>query len=210
MALVLLQGGYNPLGQFDADDTVATTFKGGEVVSFKYVDVPGTDLSAVDADGYANPGKRPVVTNQLTTGMAPLFLVDEGTTGYGTQFGSVWGGTAGQKTQGAELGPHTTTGSGKATLWDKPGLYAVTLDAVAADLAPTNAALTGGQKLYATATGKLTAVAADSFAGSGKCVVARFLEFRAKDSKVSTPASMTGKAVKLDRVVISFHPEMDN
>ena len=56
--------------------------------------------------------------------------------GYGTLFGAVVGGTVGQQVNGpttftgAILGPHTSTGSGKTTCWDKPGLYAVSLDAV--------------------------------------------------------------------------------
>ena len=166
MSLKLLQPGIQPLGQFDGLDTDVLTLKGGEVVSFAQVTTagqPGVTTSGLDQaaydvfDGYINVGgtfKRPAVsrkfdgTTTLTNATRPLMLSDEGITGYGTLFGAVVGGTVGQQVNGpttytgAVLGPHTATGSGKCTCWDKPGLYAVSLDAcdttASAGLQPTN------------------------------------------------------------------------
>ena len=164
MALELVQPGIQPLGQFDGYDNVYLTVLGGEVGTIVPVEV-GADRAVKDADGTAGyvgtaPRTRPAVTTNLVDGNRPLCLVDDGIAGYGTLFGSVLGGVGGQLTTGQLLGPHTATGSGKLTLWDKPGTYAVTLDAVDTDeadgLVPTNAALTIGDPLYALTNGKLT------------------------------------------------------
>ena len=123
------------------------------------VTASGFDKGAYDVfDGYVNPAspvqdagpRRVVVTHTFgaptvagvlySVGIAgaalrPLMLTDDGITGYGTLFGSVVGGTVGQQVNGpttftgAVLGPATQTGSGKITCWEKPGLYAVSLDA---------------------------------------------------------------------------------
>jgi hypothetical protein len=158
MALKLLQPGLNPLGQFDGLDSDVLTMKGGEVVSFASVTTsgqpgvftPGIDDGAFDVfDGYINSAgtfKRPAVTRLFQTSgtvgpfatTRPLMLSDDGIAGYGTLFGAVVGGAVGQQINnpsvftytGALLGPHTATGSGKVTCWDKPGLYGVSLDAV--------------------------------------------------------------------------------
>jgi len=196
MALKLLQPGIQPLGQFDAHDPVATSCLGGEVAQFTYVSiVAGTDDAAADVDdGYvAAANTRPAATTTLTANIRPRFLVDEGTTGYGTLFGEVVGGSTGLVvTGGAALGPHTATGSGKWTLWDKPGMYAVTLDAVDttlnSGLVPTNPALAGGDALYATAAGLLTPAVGSAV---DTLVLGRFIEFSPSGSLVTTPASLT-------------------
>lgn len=175
MALELVQGTVQPLGQFDGYDAIATSVRGGEVGTIIGVLV-GTDVAVPDADGRdgyvgAPPNHtRPMITTQLDTpGLRPLGLIDDGNeNGYGTMFGSVLGGTGGQQvTGGAVLGPHTATGSGKLTLWDKAGTYAVTLDAVdtdpAAGLVPTNTGLAVGDALYATTAGLLTPDIAKQF-----------------------------------------------
>ena len=200
--LILKQSGINPLGQFDALDANTTTTKGGEVVGFTYIAAAGSDKEAVDVlDGYVSSAKqtRPAVTTSLVSGMRPLFLCDDGTYGYGTLFGIVVGGTVGQQVNGplpsqitgAILGPHTATGSGKLTLWDKPGLYAVTLDAVdqnaTTGLQPTNPTISGGAALYATAAGLLTPNIGAAFES---VVVGRFLEFSTNGSKVTTTVDM--------------------
>jgi hypothetical protein len=169
MALELVQGGIQPLGQFDGLDSQYLNVKGGEVATITAVStVAGVDLAAYDAlDGYTDLGlQRPVVTTTLVSGNRPLYLVDDGIWGYGTIFGSVIGGIAGQITYGlgqvptTQLGPHTAAGSGKLTLWDKPGTYAVTLDAVdttpITGLVPTNPTLRISNPLYATTAGLLT------------------------------------------------------
>lgn len=194
MALKPLQATY-PFGQFDGLDSEASTLLGGEVVGFGAVNVTGTDLHAFDInDGYSGTTtpKRPVVTKTLVTGMRPLFLADEGVKGYGTLFGEIVGGTLGQVSSGgAQLGPHTTTGSGKVTLWGNPGMYAVTLDAVdttlVTGLVPGNSSLLPGTALYATSQGKLTPAVGSAFEA---VVVARFIEFQTTGGRVTTTLSM--------------------
>jgi len=194
MALKLLQPGVQPLGQFDGLDTEVLTLLGGEVVTFSSVAVSGTDKAASDVfDGYENTSsvqRRPVVTKTLSSGKRPLMLADEGTAGYGTLFGTVVGGTVGQvATGGTVLGPHTATGSGKVTCWDKPGLYAVSLDAcdlnATTGLQPTNTTIDAGSALYATTAGLLTPNSASAFQAG--IVVGRFLEFTTNGSLVNTP-----------------------
>ena len=200
MALKLLQPGTQPLGQFDGLDSEVLTLKGGEVVTFNSVPLTSTDKAASDAfDGYSEPSveKRTVVTKTLVDGYRPLMLADDGVAGYGTLFGTVVGGTVGQVvTGGAVLGPHTATGSGKVTCWDKPGLYAVSLDAcdptASTGLTPTNTTLKTGAALYASSSsstfgaGLLTPNSAESF-DSGPFVVGRFVEFATNGSLVNTP-----------------------
>ena len=196
MALKVLQGS-RPYGQFDGLDSVVTACKGGEVVGFSYVATSqATDKHAKDIDdGYVSNTtvQRPAVTTALTSGMRPLFLVDDGTSGYGTLFGEVVGATVGMVVSGGTvLGPHTATGSGKLTLWDGPGIFAVTLDAVhtatTTGLVPTNTTLAGGAALYATSGGLLTPAVGSAFES---IVVGRFLEFATNGSLVNTPKSLT-------------------
>lgn len=225
MALKPLQAMY-PLGQFDGLDGDLTALLGGEVVGFTSYNTIGTDLSAQDVkDGYSGTTNkvRPAVTKTLVANMRPLFLADEGTTGYGTLFGTVVGGTTGQVvTGGAVLGPHTTAGSGKVTLWDKPGLFAVTLDAVdttaTTGLVPGNTTLVPGVGLYATTSGKLTPNVASAFE---VVVVARFIEFTTNGSLVTTPNNLvsalnspngnvaSGKPNSFTQVVIHFAGALD-
>ncbi len=208
MSLKLLQPGIQPLGQFDGYDSDVLTLKGGEVVSFASVTTngqPGVTTSGLDQaaydvfDGYVNVSgvlKRPAVsrkfdgTTTLGAGSRPLMLSDDGITGYGTLFGSVVGGAVGQQVSGgAVLGPHTSTGSGKTTCWDKPGLYAVSLDAVdtaANGLVPTNTALAVGTALSFTSLGLLTPLSGGNTLGGGPRV-ATLVEFNTNGSLVTTP-----------------------
>jgi hypothetical protein len=195
MSLKLLQPGTQPLGQFDGYDNDYLTLKGGEIVTLISVPVPGDKAAADSFDGYVNPSgvqKRPVVTHSnLLSTSRPLFLADEGITGYGTLFGSVVGGVVGQvATGGSVLGPHTATGSGKVTCWDKQGLYAVSLDAcdtaVTTGLQPTNTTLDVGTQLTYSSTGLLTPVGSPAAVG-GAPAVARFVDFESNGSLVTTP-----------------------
>jgi hypothetical protein len=222
MALRILQPGIQPLGQFDGLDTQLNLIQGGEVGTIIGIAVNSGDKAAADADGsdgYVGvpPNQqRPVVTLTLAAGARPLFLLDEGTSPYyGTLFGRLVGGTAGQIINGTILGPNTDQGSGKVTLWDKPGLYATTLDAVDTDpvdgLAPTNVGLSIGDPLYATAAGLLTPDLAKSF--DGALVVARFVEFSTDGSLVTTPeylvAPTTGPGAQpqtFSRAIYHFIP----
>jgi hypothetical protein len=218
MSLKLLQPGIQPLGQFDGLDAETLTFKGGEVCSLAAVatntqpgvTTAGLDQGAYDVfDGYVqNPAGtflRPAVSKNwnatvLTPATTrPLFLADDGILGYGTLFGAVVGGTVGQQVNGpnsytgAVLGPHTATGSGKITCWDKPGLYAVSLDAVdttaATGLVPTNVAhgLTVGSALSFTVAGLLTPLTAGGSPAAGAPTVGHFVEFNTNGSLVTTP-----------------------
>lgn len=204
MALELVQPGIQPLGQFDGYDGIYLTVKGGEVATIVGVTAKrsgGTDLSAF-GDGYVGT-MRPAVTTQLASGARPLFLVDDGVTGYGTLFGSVIGGVAGQISDGVGtyngqvLGPHTAAASGKLTLWDKPGTYAVTLDAVdttaSTGLVPTNTTLSIADPLYATDAGLLTPDSASAFEN---VKVGYFLNFEPYKggSLVTTPVSLVSAA----------------
>ncbi len=216
MALKLLQAGKDPLGQFDGLDTEYLTLLGGEIGTFTLVPDGSSDLAAFDAvDGYvSNPNAgRVAVTRTLVDGYSrPLFLLDEGTFGYGTMFGTALGGVVGQivpnpdspaTTGGIALGPHTAWGSGKVTCWDKPGLYAVTLDAVRSDLAPATNLLPGAP-LYATTNGLLTSEVGQAFEN---VVVARFVEFSTSGSYVTTPRHVAGGTKNYTQVVIHFHVE---
>lgn len=203
MALVLLNPGSNPLGQYDAVDAITTTVKGGEVLTFTSVTIASDKGAADVADGYLNPGtSRAALTTTLATGARPLMLCDEGSRYYGTLFGAVVGGTVGQTSFGpdssglasAQLGPHTALGSGKLTAWDKQGMYGVTLDAcdttASTGLQPTNSTLAAGAALYATTAGLLTPNKTLAFENDGSghgLVVANFVEFRTRGSLVSTP-----------------------
>ena len=180
------------------------------------VTTPGLDQGAYDVfDGYVNESgtlKRAAVTRlwdgthlpssgNYTAGLGgrPLMLSDEGILGYGTLFGAVVGGTVGQQVNGpysytgAVLGPHTATGSGKTTCWDKPGLYAVSLDATDTNattgLQPTNTGLTVAYPLSFTSTGLLTPNGGNAVGNpvSGTPTVGHLVEFNTNQSLVTTP-----------------------
>lgn len=211
MALKPLNPRHEPYGVFDAKDSDVTAFKGGEVVTFDYVAVSGTDKSAKDtADGYVSDTSktRPVVTKSLTSGRRLLFLADEGVVGYGTLFGVAVGGTAGQDQTGVSLGVHTGYASGKVTCWDGPGLYAVTLDAVDTNsgtgLVKTNGSLAGGAALYATSAGLLTPTVGSAFESY---VVGRFIEFTTNGSFVTTPSDLVTGATNFTQAVLRFKTE---
>jgi hypothetical protein len=219
MSLKLLQPGIQPIGQLDGYDADFLTVKGGEVCTLGSVatfgqpgvTAPGYDKAAYDSfDGYVNPSmvaKRPVVTRTfsgtgtlsgVSAASRPLMLTDDGILGYGTLFGAVVGGTVGQQVNGPNtysgvvLGPATQTGSGKITCWDKPGLYAVSLDAcdtaATTGLQPTNTTLDVGAALTYNATGLLTPNVGGS--GIGGAVVGRLVEFTTNGSLVTTPNSL--------------------
>lgn len=220
MALQPIQA-IRPFGQFDGLDSQVTSSLGGEVCTLTYVAL-NTDDSAADVeDGYvAQAGTRAAVTTTLASGNRPLFLCDEGISGYGTLFGEIVGASVGKTvTGGTVLGPHTATGSGKVTLWSYPGLYSVTLDAVDttvnSGLLPTNPALAGGDALYATTSGLLTPDVTSAFEA---VVVARFIEFAPNGSLVTTPLgqvqatnSPVGSAApgaQFDVAIINWNPEL--
>jgi len=192
-----LYSGREPLGQFDGLDTEIFTIKGGEVVTFGSTALTSGDKAAPDVyDGYQNPtpasltgGTRTVVTLFKNTAARPLMLADEGLTGYGTMFGNLVGASLGTSTVGTAFGPHSAAASGKITCWDKPGVYAVTLDAVDSSTIKMSGAgqsptIAGGAPLYSTNAGLLTTTVS-----SGNRV-GTFIEFNSGGSLVNTAAGM--------------------
>lgn len=206
MALKVLQPGTYPIGQYDCLDADVLTIKGGEVLTWAAALLSGSDKAAKDSfDGYANGGGTNLsrtILRKVTgaaDGYGQLLLADEGITGYGTIFGTVVGGTAGQSISGTVLGPTTALGSGKVTAWDKPGLYAISLDAVDATIAPT-ATIAPGAILGVTASAQLTTAA------GVVTNAARFVDFETKGSLVSTPANLVNSLSTrtYDYVVVNF------
>jgi hypothetical protein len=194
MALRPLFPNGRPVGAYDALDAERTTILGGEVAGFAYLSITGTDVATSDVDdGYTGiTNLRPALTVTLASGMRPLFLTDEGTTYYGTLFGTVVGSAAGAVvTGGTAIGPHTAHGSGKWTVWGAEGLYAVTLDAVSqvhnTGLVSHNPTLGGNDQLYATSAGLLTPNVSAAFES---VVLGRFIEFTSDGSLVSTTRNM--------------------
>jgi hypothetical protein len=217
MALRILNPGIQPLGQFDFEDGYLSSVKGGEVCTLVALSrtLTAAEKAAADVlDGYTNysQNKRAGLTlNIAVTTARPLWLTDDGTVGYGTLFGQVIGTPAGLSTTGTNLGPHTAAASGKVTAWDKPGLYAVTLDAVdthaTLGLLPANTSLVPQSKIYPTILGVLTPAITRSVGGAGP-VVARFVEFESTArSLVRTPASLVGATPVWEHAVISYFVE---
>ncbi len=224
MALFVLNPGVQPLGQFDMYDSEITSVKGGEIMTLdKTARTNADDKSSPDVlDGYLAPSideGTPTAYRVVariaadSVGSAKLyFLSDEGTSYYGVTLGSVIGTTCGQSTTGTNLGPHTCYGSGKVTLWDKQGLYAVSLDAVNAYLVPDTAAEAlshgglydtplPGERLVRDAAGKLARYAQ---VGNTTDYVAAFIELSSKGSLVTTPARLVGASEVFDRVKIEW------
>lgn len=174
MALKLLQPGIEPLGQYDIEDDDISLMVGGEVGVFQALNV-ATDLYAADV---FSVGPAIHVTLDSVTNNGELYgLVDEGVTGYGTAFGTMIGTAIGKGTGfGAMatsgvvvIGPSTAVGSGKVTLWTKPGLYGVTADGfinstqfgaatLNADIFGTTADGTNDGKLRTTSAGQQVAL----------------------------------------------------
>ena len=140
MALKVLQPGLQPAGQFDLKD--GTTLYGGEYVQMAAAsDYAASDVTNIGPAFYMETSIRNLAASIRFGGLA-----DEGVEGYGTSFGTLIGATVGQGTGFGTLsttgviviGPQTSTGSGKVTVWHAPGLYGVSgkpaTDAVAAPL----------------------------------------------------------------------------
>lgn len=199
--LILLQPGIEPLGQFDLEDDDASLVRGGEVAVFEAINYL--------TDGYAadvlHQGPAVHLSLDNVDADATLYgLVDEGTSeglggkGYGTMFGQMIGTVAGIGTGigtssagVVTIGPSTVRGSGKATLWTKPGLYGVTVHGWASS--SEFAAATLNAKVYGSAAdgtldGKLTTSA------SG-VDVALVLGLVSDTSLVSTTTYFAGSSV---------------
>lgn len=196
--LKLLQPGIEPLGQFDLEDDDVALVQGGEVGVFQALNV-ATDAYAADV---FNVGPTVHISLDRVAADGELYgLVDEGTSpGYGTLFGSLIGGTVGQGTGfGAQstsgvvvIGPSTIRGSGKVTLWTKPGLYGTTVEAWTSEAEFAAAALNAdifGDAADGTNDGKLTTTSG----GNGQ-QVALFVGPVTDRSLVSTTNTSAGIA----------------
>lgn len=219
MALLPQNPGYIPLGQFDIVDSELTTVTGGEVMTLTTASRTNTasEKAAYDVlDGYLGDGAggelRLAATLATTATELPLFLADDGNSpDYLTYFGQVVGSSVGMSTSGTVLGPHTSEGSGKVTLWDKPGLYVVTLGSVASDFQSTEQSLAAA----ALAPGDVLGFNASSQLAHGSCSgvvsgsgVANFMEYESSNktaSLVTTPPRLVGATESFDRVKVWFH-----
>jgi hypothetical protein len=230
MALTLLQPGMEPLGQFDLAD--GATPVGGEVATF------GAAAGVSAADGWAGLATCALGTPAAATagtdaggalaGNSDALhgLVDDGATGYGTLFGSVIGGTVGQGTGfGASstvgvvvVGPNTATGSGKVTLWDKPGLYGVddnawasaTADGGALNDAVYSQAATSAAASLAIATAGILMAATDTsgallLSTNGGRAVGVLLGSVNDTSLVSTTTAAIGAAATAETNAVYFY-----
>jgi hypothetical protein len=191
MALTLLQPGMEPLGQFDLADGVTPV--GGECATFGAAagtstadDWAGLTTLILDGpqDTAPTTGSRGSLLDAdgatALTGFLPIpelhGLVDDGATGYGTLFGTVIGGTAGQGTGlGATpgvgvvvVGPNTNLGSGKVTLWDKPGLYGASQPAWVGAVAANADGAVLNSAIYAVTATSATALAVATGATAGE------------------------------------------
>ena len=211
MTLYIYQPGIQPLGQFDMVDTQLEAVKGGEVgtLTSKPRVNSSSEMAARDVyDGYVGQAVRAAVTTTVSSSTRPLWLLDDGKLGYGTLFGQVIGTPVGLGTTGTNLGPHTAAASGKVTCWDKPGIYAVSTDAVAQTsdgLLVTNAALVPGTGIHYTTAGLLTAAAGT---GQQTTNVGYLVEFETSPFLVTTPPSLVGATLSVTRVVFSFTSAM--
>jgi hypothetical protein len=203
MALKLLQPSLRPLGQFDLKDD--DTIVGGECVSL----ATGTGRAASDV---TSAGPFSAGTTQLNFALGEFSrgtlcgLADDGTNGYGTHFGSIIGGTAGQgvsvqlntgyATAGSvvTVGPASHVASGKVTVWHAPGLYAVNSEPLAAVGDVPAALLVSGQPFGGTVDAETGAVttAGDCVIDSATAVNAPI--FAASNGKLYTPDTMPAAA----------------
>ncbi|KKL70142.1 hypothetical protein LCGC14_2107870 [marine sediment metagenome] len=216
MALFILTPGLQPLGDFDVLDTDQSSVNGGEVMTLGEASrtITSSEKAAADVlDGYiadqvseGTPTATRVVAklaDETTEDRKLFYLSDDGTAFYGVLFGSVIGTPVGLTTTGTNLGPHTISGSGKVTLWDKEGLYAVSTSVLSSDVVPTTGNTLDtplpGELLYREqGTGLLTR------ATTSGDKIAMFVELASNSSLVTTPARLVGATEVFDRIKIQF------
>lgn len=213
MALFPANPGLYPLGLFDVSDAISlSSITGGEVgtLTTRSRTVSASEKAASDAlDGYtyATPATRPALTLATTNAQFPLYLLDDGTTDYGTMLGQVIGVPVGLSVTGTDAGPHSAAASGKVTAWDKPGLYVVTLTSCASDFVTSllagTSGLAPGTSLGFNASSRLAHTSCSgAVAASG---VAHFVEFESSPSLVTTPGRLVGATEQFTRVKVQFH-----
>lgn len=212
MALKLLQPGLQPAGQFDLVD--GTTLAGGEWVNA--ATAGGSELAAADvtqvgplsagttALAFAPGAKSAAAGGPPTTSQVFGGLADEGTTGYGTSFGTVIGAAVGKGTGFGTLattgvvtvGPQTTSGSGKVTVWHAAGLYGVSgAPATSGAVAPLSGLAVNAQ-VYSSSTGGYLGGSTMTGAGTGAVGIA--LGAVRDTSLVSTTATAAGESAQTE------------
>lgn len=223
MALYLLQPGVQPLGQYDFLDTDLSSVLGGEVGTLDEASRTNSasEKAAQDQlDGYVadtvdtgTPGdSRPILrlADTATETRKVFYLLDDGQANYGTLFGELIGTPVGLATTvasgGSLLGPHTASGSGKVTAWDKPGLYAVSTDAVDDSLDPGAGNLNDtpfpGDLLYREpSTGRLSVSTAAAAEGDK---LGTFVEVAGNGSLVTTPNRLVGATEVFNRLKFQY------
>ena len=205
MALILLNPGLRPLGQFDFADDDASKVTGGEIAKIVTY-TSSTEKAAPDVTG-----NQDLVHFQLDSFSDGRLcgLVDEGTSseedstpGYGTLMGQAIGVTTTMVAGSTIMGPSTVYSSGKATIWHQAGLYGITEEAfvsgqpAAAFGAGINTSLFGTATGGATA-GKLTTVSTGNEA-------AWWLSRESGSSLVSTTNSQPGLTAATEYHIIYF------
>jgi len=187
------------------EDDDASFVRGGEIGVFEVFNVV-TDFYAADV---FSVGPTIHVSLDSVANAGELYgLVDEGTTGYGTLYGSIIGTTTGKGTGFGDsstvgvitVGPATARGSGKVTLWTKPGLYGTTSDGWTSASEFTAASLNGdvfGDAADGTNDGKLTTTSA-----SNGEQVALFLGRVNDTSLVSTTNAAAGGTAQVEYAAV--------
>lgn len=190
MALLMVNEGCQPAGQYDGYSSFAP--KGGEV-------------AVLISTGTTSDGYQILAARGATTGdKGPFYLVDDGLLGYGVYFGNTVVKTDTGFASGADsatrLGPPTYLASGKLTLWDKPGLYAVTLDALFDSESSLKAAVPGANLTVDASTSKLKLGNMGTQVGLGLATV---VTYKLDEALVTTG----GAVVAHKKLVISFNPQ---
>lgn len=209
MALFPMNGGLQPLGSFDIVDTELALILGGEVMTFTTATRTNSTTETASADvldGYTNTvaNLRVAATRASTAAQFPLMLADDGSgPNYLTYFGTLAGPLG--LGNGSAIGPHTSAGSGKVTLWDKPGLYAVSTDALVANFTSSGPATVGEVIGFANGAdvGSLARTGSSNLVTNSG--VGNFVQFMSDPSLVSTPAKLVGGTVNYNRVVLHFN-----
>jgi len=213
MALYILTPGIQPVGDYDMLDADLENVLGGEVGTLDEASRTNTsnEKAAQDVlDGYvadgASAATRTVLrlADETSETRKVFYLLDDGKKNYGTLFGEVVGTPAGLGFTGTNLGPHSAAASGKVTAWDKPGLYAVSTDAVEAALSDLTDTPLPGDALYRSTSAKLT-----SLADTGD-LLGVYVEHASAGSLVTTPAKLVGATEVFDRVVFQYAGALHN
>ena len=208
MALILLNPGLRPLGQFDFKDSDRQYVKGGEIGKAATIGAP-----AVEGYAYDVGNKRDQVyfeLNSFSDGRLCGLIDEGGPEKYGTLFGTAIGGITGQgtgygtqSTRGVvSVGPDTILASGKGTIWHQAGLYGVTEESFVSG--QDDAAISGGinTSLFGTSSGSASAGKLTTVVSGNEA--AWWIGREADASLVSTTNTAAGNETTTDYYIIYF------